>query len=287
MRYTLSWMIGVILVFQMFACSVPESEPSIEVLRIGILPDEGDDELRERYVPLLEFLSRASELPCKLVIPNNYAELVRQFGEGQIDLAYFGGVTFVNARSQHGAVPLVMRDVDSNFTSVFMVADENFKDLEGLQGKRFSFGSRLSTSGHLMPRHFLHTERSIDPEKYFGSIEFSGKHDLTAYRVRDGEVDAGVANAEIVRKMFADGRLQPGDIRIIWTTPPFPDYVWAVHPRIHPVTREKIQQAFLQLSTDNPHETAILSRMGTAGFYPASVNDFSMLRQIMARGGVL
>jgi phosphonate transport system substrate-binding protein len=263
----------------MSACSVPESEPSIDILRIGILPDEGEEALRERYVPLLEFLSQASGLPYKLVIPNNYAELVRQFGEGQIDLAYFGGVTFVNANSEYGAMPLVMRDVDSHFTSAFIVADEGFRNLKELQGKRFSFGSRLSTSGHLMPRHFLHAERGIAPEKYFGSIEYSGKHDLTAYRVRDGGVDAGVVNTEIIRKMFADGRLKPGDIRIIWTTPPYPDYVWAVHPRIHPVARERIQQAFLQLTAENPQEAAILSRMGTAGFYPVSTKDFSMLVQ--------
>ena len=287
MRGMLSWIIGIGLAFQLSACSVPEKEPSIEILRIGILPDESEEALRERYVPLLEFLSQETGLPYELVIPNNYAELVRQFGEGQIDMAYFGGVTFVNANSKYGAVPLVMRDVDSNFTSVFVVADEGSKDFEELQGKRFSFGSRLSTSGHLMPRHFLQAERGITPEKYFGSIEYSGKHDLTAYLVRDGEVDAGVVNAEIIRKMFADGRLQPGDIRIIWTTPPYTDYVWAVHPRIHPVARERIRQAFLKLSADNPQETAILSRMGTAGFYPASIKNFSMLAQVMDRPGVL
>ena len=279
MRDILFWIIGVGLAFQLSACSVQESEPSIEILRIGILPDEGEEALRERYGPLLEFLSQETGLPYELVIPNNYAELVRQFGEGQIDLAYFGGVTFVNANSEYGAMPLVMRDVDSHFTSAFIVADGGFKNLEELQGKRFSFGSRLSTSGHMMPRYFLQVERGITPEKYFRSIEYSGKHDLTAYRVRDGGVDAGVVNTEIIRKMFADGRLQPGDIRIIWTTPPYPDYVWAVHPRIHPVARERILQAFLQLTTENPQEAAILSRMGTAGFYPVSIKDFSMLVQ--------
>ena len=287
MRDILSWIIGIGLVFQLSACSVPEKEPSIEILRIGVLPDESEKALRERYVPLLEFLSQETGLPYELVIPNNYAELIRQFGEGQIDLAYFGGVMFVNAYTEYGAVPLVMRDVDSQFTSVFVVADDGFNGLEELQGKRFSFGSMLSTSGHLMPRHFLQAWQGITPEKYFGSIEYSGKHDLTAYRVRDGEVDAGVVNAEIVRKMHADGRLQPGDIRIIWTTPPYPDYVWAVHPRVHSVTREIIQQAFLKLSTDNPQETAILSRIGSAGFYPASIKDFTMLTQVMAMPGVL
>ena len=287
MRDILFWIIGVGLAFQLSACSVPEKEPPIDILRIGILPDEGEEALRERYVPLLEFLSQETGLPCELVIPKHYATLIRLFGEGQIDLAYFGGVTFVNASSVYGAVPLVMRDVDSNFTSVFVVADEGFKDFEELQGKRFSFGSRLSTSGHLMPRHFLQAQRNIIPEKYFGSIEYSGKHDLTAYRVRDGEVDAGVVNAEILSKMFADGRLQAGDIRIIWTPPPYPDYVWAVHPRIRPVARERIQQAFLKLSADNPEEAAILSRMGTVGFYPASIEDFSLLTQVMDRLDVL
>ncbi len=287
MRDILFWIIGIGLVFQLCACSAPEKEPSIEILRIGVLPDESEEALRERYVPLLEFLSQETGIPYELIIPNNYAGLVRQFGEGKIDLAYFGGVTFVNANSEYGAVPLVMRDVDSDFTSVFVVADEGFKDFEELQGKRFSFGSRLSTSGHLMPRHFLQAERGIIAEKYFGSVEYSGKHDLTAYHVRDGEVDAGVVNAEIIRKMFADGRLQPGDIRIIWTTPPYPDYVWAVHPRIHPLARGRIQQAFLKLSADNPPERAILSGMGTAGFYPASIKDYSMLAQVMGRPGVL
>jgi len=87
--------------------------------------------------------------------------------------------------------------------------------------------------------------------------------------------------------MFADGRLQPGDIRIIWTTPPYPDYVWTLHPRIHPVDSERIQQAFLKLSIDNPQHETILSNMSAAGFYPASIEDFSMLKQVMTGFGVL
>ena len=121
----------------------------------------------------------------------------------------------MKANFEYGAVPLVMRDVDSRFTSVLVVAGEGFKTFEELQGKRFSFGSKLSTSGHLMPRHFLQVERGVTPEKYFRSILYSEKHDRTAYWVRDGEVDAGVVNAEIIREMFADGRLRPGDVRII------------------------------------------------------------------------
>jgi len=285
LRNFLNWLIGAGLALHLSACSGPEQEPSNETLRIGILPDEREEVLRERYTPLFEFLSQETGHPYELLIPNSYEDLLRKFGEGQIDLAYFGGVTFMKANSDYDAVPLVMRDVDSRFTSVLVVAGD--KTFEELQGKRFSFGSKLSTSGHLMPRHFLQVERGVNPEKYFRSIRYSGKHDRTAYWVRDGEVDAGMVNSEIIRKMFADGRLRPGDIRIIWTTPPYPDYVWTLHPRIHPVDSEKIQQAFLKLSIGNPKHESILSNISASGFYPASIEDFSMLKQVMTSFGVL
>ena len=90
-----------------------------------------------------------------------------------------------------------------------------------------------------------------------------------------------------MRGMLADGRLRPGDIRIIWTTPPYADYVWAVHPQVHPVDREKLQQAFLALSVDNPQHELILSNLSATGFYPASIADFSGLQQIMTKLGEL
>lgn len=287
MRKLLIWMIGAGLAFQLSACSGPEQGPSHGTLRVGVLPDESGKALLERYTPLLEFITQETGYNFEVVIPDSYEGLLKEFGEGQIDLAYFGGVTFVKANIEYGAVPLVMRDVDTRFTSDLVVTGENFKTLEELQDKRFSFGARLSTSGHLMPRHFLQVAHGITPEKYFRSIQYSGKHDRTAFLVRDGEVDAGVVNSEIIQKMFADGRLRPGDIRIIWTTPPYADYVWAVHPQIHPVDREKMQQAFLQLSVENPQHEAILSNLGTAGFYPAGNEDSSLLKEVMDSLGML
>jgi phosphonate transport system substrate-binding protein len=281
LRNLLLWLIAAILAFQLSACSVPEQDSSIDTLRIGTLPDESEEALRSRYAPLIEFLSRETGIACELAIPDNYEELVMWLGEGKVDLAYFGGATFLKAKHHFNAVPLVMRDIDTRFTSMLVVSDEDFRTVEQLQGKRISFGARLSTSGHLMPRHFLQVQHVVIPETYFSSIRYSGKHDRTAFWVRDGEVDAGIVNSEVIRKMFADGRLRPGDIRIIWTTPPYVDYVWAAHPRVQPAVRESIQQAFLQLSLDNPQHEAVLSNLGAAAFYPAGISDFSALQQVM------
>jgi len=281
LRNLLTLLVGFSLAIQLFACTGPESGSTNTSVRVGVLPDESAEAQRDRYIPLFEYLSRETGLAHELIIPDSYDDLLTKFGAGQIDLAYFGGVTFVKASAEHGAIPLAMRDVDSRFTSVFVVRGESDVTMRDLEGNKLAFGSKLSTSGHLMPRFFLRSEYRITPEDHFASVQYSGKHDRTVFWVRDGEVDVGAANAEVVRKMLKDGRLLPGDIRIIWTTPPYADYVWAVHPRVPDSYRQAAQQAFLKLSVYDPAAKTLLSNLGANGFYPASSKDFSALKRML------
>ncbi len=282
LRNVLTLLLCFSLVLQLIACSGPEPSANDTPVRIGVLPDEHADALRRRYEPLFAFLTRETGLAHKLIIPDSYDDLLTKFGAGQIDLAYFGGVTFVRANSDHGAIPVAMRDVDSRFTSVFIVGGDGDLDIRDFRGKSLAFGSKLSTSGHLMPRFFLQSEYEINPEDHFSSVRYSGRHDRTAYWVRDGEVDIGVANAQVVHKMFKDGRLQSGDVQVIWTTPPYADYVWAAHPSVPKSHRRKIQQAFLKLSVDDPLHETLLSNLGANGFFPASTKNFTVLTRVLA-----
>ncbi len=288
MRGVYCSLVAILIAVMVSACSDPNQATSLTTLRIGILPDESEEDLRKRYKPLFKFLSQETGMPYRVTIPPSYAGLVDRFRDGKIDLAYFGGLTFLRANIAHNAVPLVMRDVDTRFTSVFLVSgDSSAETFSDLGGTQFGFGSRLSTSGHLMPRFFMQSEKGIVPEQYFSVVRYSGKHDQTAYWVRDGEVDMGVANAAIVRKMFADGRLDPGKVRILWETPTFADYVWAVRPELGERAREKIRQAFLKLSKDDPVHAAILSSVNAGGFLPANMRDFSQLKAIVVKLGLL
>lgn len=249
-------------------------------LRVGVLPDESPERLRQRYEPLLDHLSENLQIACELVIPASYNELLNLFSERSIDLAYFGGYTYIKAKQQAGAVPLVMRRIDIRFTSYFLVASDNSAEsLQDLRGKTISFGSKLSTSGHLMPRFFLE-QRKIVPESFFNKLEYSGAHDKTAYRVRDGRVDLGVANAATVRSMLKDGRLGKHDIRILWETPPYADYVWALRPEFDEATRTVVRDAFLVLTPEIDQHEAILAGINATGFIPANVDYFEDLEQI-------
>ncbi len=262
------------------SCSRSDREQHLSVLRIGILPDESERSLMARHGPLQSFLAAQIGIPCELIIPDSYEHLLRQFHDQKVDLAYFGGLTFLKASTADDAVPLVSRDCDHNFTSYVLVRSQSAaRHLKDVSGMRLSFGSELSTSGHLMPRHFL-LERGINPEMFFAEVRYSGAHDLTAQHVRDGVVDVGVANARVIDQMFDDGVLSRDEVRVLWETPPYVDYVWAIQPGIAPRMRRKIRDAFLSLSVANREHASILGQQRARAFLPTTNKDFRDLTRI-------
>lgn len=266
------------------ACSDRSESPagiSSSVLRVAPLPDQSPETLKKQYQPFLTYLQKQTGLTTRLVIADDYSHMLELFGAGEIDLANFGGVTYVQARKKYAAEALVLRDIDTLFSSVILVkARAPAKTIKDLWGKSFSFGSRLSTSGHLMPRHYL-LKMGIQPEAFFASIEYSGAHDKTAYWVRDGKVYAGVANSVIVEQMFKDERLSSTEVRMLWKSPAYPDYVWAVRSGWSSENTSSVQRAFLRLRKSVPEEKAILDDLGAGYYLPANNGDFRVLERIL------
>lgn len=273
----------VILDYNVVPMLTKTGESTSTLVRIGVLPDMSEEELIQRYNPLLTYLSKKTGLHFRLVLPADYAELLDFFGSGEIDLALFGGLTFVQANTLHQAEPLVMRDVDTRFISVFVVRhDDPATELTDLKGRVLAFGSSLSTSGHLMPRYFLGKSKQIIPENYFNQIVYSGAHDKTAYMVRDGKADIGATNADIMNGMLRDGRLQHGELRVVWETPPYPDYVWAVPRHLNEDIKMQLRDAFLQLDLSDEHHRQILAALGARNFLPAGNRMYQPLQRIAA-----
>jgi phosphonate transport system substrate-binding protein len=259
-----------------------------ERLRVGVLPDDNEESLRKRHAPLIDYLTLQANTSAELVIPKDYQHLLTLFGQKKIDLAYFGGLTYVQAEARFGAEALVMRDIDTRFSSLFIArSDSAGNTLEDFIDASLCFGSRLSTSGHLMPRHFIQSRLGVNAEQYFDTLIYSGAHDKTAYKVRDGQVSLGVANREIIEKMFKEGRLSRDKIKIIWQTPPYSDYVWAVQQDLNTSFKVRLRDAFLKLSKFNTADRELLESSGANMFLPANQADYKQLRQVAEKMGLL
>lgn len=257
------------------------------VLRVAFLPGENPAQLGERHGSLLAYLTRELGIQCDLVAVESYEEMLELMHARKIDLGFFGGLTFLRARARDGVVPVVIRDIDLQFTSAFIVpAKSTATKLTDLRGRSIMFGSRLSTSGHLMPRHFLQ-EQDIIPEVFFSEVAYSGSHDKTAYAVQNGEAQMGALASATLERMFADGRLERDQVRVLWETPPYVDCVWAASPDLNTKLRERIRDAFLALSPESAAHQRVLRDQHASYFVPVSTQYFRVLGDIAQSAGLL
>jgi len=257
-------------------------------LRVSAIPDENPTELMRIYTPFVEYLSRELGIPVRYHPVVDYAATVEALAAKKLDMVWYGGFTFVQARKRTGnAIPVVSREEDLHFHSKFITRPETgIKTLADLKGKTFSFGSVSSTSGHLMPRYFL-LQNGIDPERDFATFSFSGAHDATALWVESGKVDAGALNEAVWDKLVQTKRIDPNKVQVFWTTPPYIDYVWTVRGDLESSLVEKIAAAFTKLSYSNPADRKLMDLQRTKRYVRVKVEQFKPAEEAAIAAGLL
>ena len=260
-----------------------------QVLRVTAIPDESPTELARKFEPLGKYLESKLGMKVEWTPVTDYAAAVEALANRKVDLAWFGGFTFVQSSVRSGGktLPLVQREEDTAFKSVFIaLKDSGITKLEDLKGKTLSFGSQSSTSGHLMPRSFLLAAK-IDPDKDLKRISFSGAHDATIAAVASGKVDAGALNISVWNKFVEDKKVDTAAVQVIYTTPPYFDYNWTVHADMPAALRDKITQAFLDLNPATPQGAEILKLQRAAKFVPTRVENYSGIKAAAENAGLL
>src|SRR5208337_4030583 len=134
------------------AAAVPKLRAA-DGIKVGMIPDAGATQVSiEEKAPLRDYLAKATGTKVDLIIPTNYNATVEALGNGSLDFAYLGALTYVKAHDRYGVLPLVQRSADKNFHSLFITqAGAAIQKLADCKGKRFAFGDINSTSGHLIP----------------------------------------------------------------------------------------------------------------------------------------
>ena len=258
------------------------------VFKVTAIPDESPTELARKAAPLVKYLEKTLGMKVEFTPVSDYAASVEALANKQVDLAWYGGFTFVqaNVRSGGKAIPLVQREEDEKFRSVFITSDPSIKTLADLKGKNVSFGSQSSTSGHLMPRSYL-LQANIDPDKDFKRVAYSGAHDATIAAVAAGKVEAGALNISVWEKFVAEGKVDTTKVKVFYTTPGYFDYNWTVHADMPAAQREKLTQAFLALDKNTPEGKEILDLQRATRFIPTRAENYKGIEAAARSAGLL
>lgn len=267
-----------------------KAEETEEVFKIGDIPDQDAADMNRSLSKLADYLSEETGLKVEYVPSVDYAALVTAFERGEMQLAWFGGLTGVQARNVvPEAKAIAQRPMDEEFHSVFIAgADTNINNLADLKGKSFTFGSESSTSGHLMPRYFL-MEEGINPEQDFGGQpNYSGSHDKTYKLIESGSFEAGALNVSVWDAAVADKKVDTSKVKVFYTTPSYYDYHWTINKvdeQFGEGTQQKVTDALLSInSTDQPE---IMELFQSDKFIETNNDNYKSIEQVAKEVGII
>ncbi len=258
---------------------------------ISAIPDQDPEKLNRLYGKLADYLKAQLGVEVVYKPVTDYTAVVNAFRTGDVDMAWFGGLTGVQARLQvDGAQAIIQRDIDEKFRSVFIAnvatGIQPFEDIGGLtalKGRTFTFGSESSTSGRLMPQFFMR-QAGVLPSDLKGEPGFSGSHDKTIKLVEAGSYEAGALNAQVWEARVSAGEVDTSKVTVIWRTPPYYDYHWIVRPDVEQNFgagfSERVKQAFLALDQANPAHKEILDLFGAQKFIETRNENYADIEAI-------
>ena len=230
-----------------------------QTLYFSAIPDDDETKLVERFGAVADYLEAELGVDVEYIPVKDYAAAVTAFRNDQIQLGWFGGLSGVQARiAVPGSQAIAQGAEDETFVSYFiantstgLTESEEFPDMAGLS---FTFGAQTSTSGRLMPEFYIRQETGEAPEDLFSDVGFSGDHGQTLRLVASGAYETGALNYTVYDQAEADALAEVETAKVIWKTPPYPDYNWTIRGDVDDRFGEgftaKVQEALIGMTDE-------------------------------------
>jgi len=258
MKKKIALIISIILTFALLVSGCGQSpsqsqgteETNQSTLRVGLVPNQAPAKIKAQYEPFRQFLSNTLDMPVEIFVASDYAGVVEAMANDKLDVAYFGGLTYAQAKQRAKIHPIVTEIDEETQTSkyyslIIVPADSPVQSTAELKGKVFAFGDISSTSGSLYPR-FMLDKAGIKVPDDLENVVYSGGHDATAQAVQNGTVDAGGIEGRILNRLITNKTIDASKIRII-DKHLVEGYPWVVRDSLDKSLEEKIVNSFLEM----------------------------------------
>lgn len=285
---------NIILVFMatvMLLCFTPQATLAQSFVFTAI-PDQDESRLQKRFGKVADYLSEQLSVDVKYIPVKSYAAAVTAFRNNQVQLAWFGGLSGVQARRLVPGSEALAQGYEDQYFKTYFIAHHSsgVKKAQALpqslEGKTFTFGSKGSTSGRLMPEFYLRQHFSMAPKALFSRVGYSGDHSRTIAQVQSGAYQVGAVNYAVWDQELAEGKIDLEKVSVIWTTPTYPDYQWTVRGDVDghfgKGFKDKIRNALL-----NMKDPDLLASFPRESFVPASNGDYEPIESTAKAIGLL
>ncbi|MGB2924346.1 MAG: phosphonate ABC transporter substrate-binding protein [Limnothrix sp.] len=265
--------------------------PILKELSFGILTTESVADLEPKWQPFLEDMSAAVGLPIKPFFAMQYSSLIESMRADVIQVAWFGGQTYIEAAKLADAEAFVSTVSDKGEKGYYahLIAHRDrpwLKEMtenkvqyllnrDNAQQLTFAFNDLNSTSGYLVPMYYLFTENSIDPLQHFQRVSFLGSHEATVLAIANQEIDIATNNSEALVRFQGKFPELYKNIVVLWRSPLIPSDPIAYDKELPDELKQKIRDFFL-----NYQDQTVLNELDWSRFDAATDKDWNPIREL-------
>ena len=280
------------LILSTVLCLAASLSAQAETFTFTAIPDADASRLQERFDKVADYLSAELGVEVKYIPVKSYAAAITAFKNNQVQLAWFGGLSGVQARRLVVNSEAIAQGYEDQLFKTYFIAHHSTGLTEAdafpadIQGKTFTFGSKGSTSGRLMPEFHIREQFNMAPEQAFARVGFSGDHSQTIAQVQAGAYQVGAVNYQVWETVLASGKIDPSKVSVIWRTPTYPDYQWTIRgdvdARYGDNFKARVTQALLNMTDPD-----LLASFPRQSFIPASNQDYVPIENTAQAIGLL
>lgn len=270
----------IILILSSFICTVsgaaPGQSPALpatqDTLVFGFLPILSTERLVKRFSPLVDYLSRQTQLDIRMETAPDFAEFIQRTQHARrYDILFTAPHFFYLAEHRRGYRALVRVERSGMRAVVVAPVNSTIHSLRDLRGHSMATTGPLALST-LLVRDLL-VRAGLDPDRDLRLVP-TPSHIAALLSSHQGNTQASA----VMRPVFRRVRPQIKDsMRVIASSRPVPHIPLGVAPWVDDATAGRLREVLVAMRSD-PAGRSVLEHLDWPGFVQTDGTEYDVLR---------
>jgi phosphonate transport system substrate-binding protein len=273
-----------------------KQQNSRQVVKIGYMNCNDEQETRQRFVPLTRYLSDKVGVEF-VMVPVDTHDFEKRFKAGEFTFTHTNSLIYIVLHENQG-VQLLASEKRGKLGSrsagaIIARKGSGINTLADIRGKRMAFGPMLAPTGYLAEYDMM-LAAGINPENDLGHYTIppgSYKHEKLIYGVLYGMYDVAAAPAMDIENMTRDGKIAPDDLVILAQSKPIPYCTFGVAKDADPALVKKVKDALMSLkptdtATVDGEQLKVMKAAWIDGYEELLDSDYDPIREMAKRVNV-
>lgn len=273
-----------------FGC---KSEGKRQVVKIGYMLCNSEQETSQRFLPLTKYLSDKVGVDF-VMVPVDTHDFEKRFKAGEFAFTHTNSLLYIVLHENQGAQLLASEKRGKlgarSAGAIIARKGSGIEKLADIRGKRMAFGPMLAPTGYLA-EYDLMLAAGINPENDLGHYTIppgSFKHEKLIYGVLYGQYDVAAAPIMDIENMTRDGKIAADDLVILAQSQPIPYCTFAVAKDADPALVKKVKEALMSLkatdtATVDGEQLKVMKAAWIDGYEELLDSDYDPIREMAKR----